>query len=175
MNQSPLHPAIVHVPLVLALLTPLLAGWAAWATHRGRATAAAWRLAAGLQVIVLVAAIAAMRTGEADEEAVEEVVAHELIEEHEHRAQRFTGSALLTALLLIGAAAAHGRGRARLASALGAGGAVVALGSAGLGLSAGHAGGELVYVHGAAAAHVRPPAPSASGRGAPAGRHALDD
>ncbi|MCC6215799.1 MAG: hypothetical protein IT376_13115 [Polyangiaceae bacterium] len=174
MNATPLHPAIVHVPLVLALVTPLLAGWAAWATHRARGTNAAWRFAAALELAVLVTAIAALRTGEAEEDQVERLVPHAALETHEDRGKLFAGSALVTALLLVGAAAAHGRERARLATTLGALGAVTAAASAGLGIATGSAGGELVYVHGAAAAHVRPAAPG-SGAAAPAAPRPHDD
>lgn len=42
MNPMPLHPALVHVPLGLAVLLPLLTAGVAWAVWTGRLPIRAW-------------------------------------------------------------------------------------------------------------------------------------
>jgi len=92
----------------------------------------------------------AVETGEGDEEGAEQVVPDAALESHEEAAERFL---LLSAGILLVAGAGLLRGRigtgARLATTAGAFGLVVA------GALVGHSGGELVYRHGAAAAHAQ--------------------
>lgn len=150
MSDLPLHPALVHLPLGLAVLLPglilglLVAVWAELLPRR------AYWIAAAAQALLLAGALAALQTGEADEEAVEEVVAESAIEEHEELAEAFTGAGVGVLILLVAGAVLPSRlSAAAMATAL-----PVSLLSLGIGLQTGHAGGELVYRHGAAAAHV---------------------
>jgi uncharacterized membrane protein len=161
MLPDPLHPAVVHLPLALAVLMPPLAllAWLAlrrdWLPHR------AW-----LAVVLLQAALAgggwlALETGEEEEERVERVVAERFIEEHEERAERFALAAGV--VLAVAAVGLLGGPVGRAARVL--------TGPAGLGvlalaLGVGHSGGELVYRHGAARAYVTSaPDPEATGGG----------
>ncbi|MCA9673595.1 MAG: hypothetical protein KC464_01045, partial [Myxococcales bacterium] len=91
MNGTPLHPVIVHVPLVLALVAPVAIGWAAWRRLRGATDRRTWLAAALLQVVIVGSAFAALRTGGEEEERVEQVVPEAAIETHEERAELFTG------------------------------------------------------------------------------------
>ncbi|MEZ4266653.1 MAG: hypothetical protein R3F39_09770 [Myxococcota bacterium] len=152
------HPKLVHVPMALAVLMPLVAGglllawWRDWLPRR------AWAVAVGLQVVLLGSGVLSLRTGEAEEDRVEQVVAERHIEEHEEAAELFvwaSGGVLLLMLL----AGALGGGRAGLATATAATlGTLVVFG---LGYRTGEAGGRLVYTHGAARAYaVDPGAPS---------------
>lgn len=145
------HPMLVHVPIALGVLMPLIAGglllawWRNWLPRRG------WYFAVALQAILLVSGVLALRTGEAEEERVERVVAEQVIEKHEEAAQVFVGAsgAVLAAMLL---AAMLGARRSGLPTAAAATlGTVLVLG---LGYRTGQAGGSLVYEHGAAQAHV---------------------
>jgi uncharacterized membrane protein len=150
MLPDPLHPAIVHFPIVLAVLAPMLAAAAFWAIHSGRASRRSWIGIVVLQIALVGATWAATETGEREEDRVERVVAERHIEEHEEAAERFL---LLAALALPLAAAGLlagpiGTVNRALTIALSA----VALAAAG---SVGHSGGELVYRHGAAAAYVQ--------------------
>jgi len=159
----PLHPATVHVPLGLSVVLPPLALWAAYRTWKGGETRALWGTIAFIQLVLVGAAFFAMSAGERDEEVVEDVVAERRIHAHETMGKQFAWAGLATlaaTVLLIGASGAPARVLAVIA-------VVLALGTTGLGARAGHSGGKLVYVYGAASAHVNAArAPDASGGGA---------
>lgn len=149
MIPQPLHPAVVHFPIVLALLLPIVAGMALFMIRRKASIRMAW-----VPVVLLTAGLAlsswvALQTGEQEEEAVESVVAESVIHEHEEAAELFFWLSVGT-LFVVSAGLWTGRTGTffRIASLV-----------AGLGLSAavyqtGHTGGALVYEHGAAAAHA---------------------
>ncbi|MBW2294435.1 MAG: hypothetical protein JRG89_14430 [Deltaproteobacteria bacterium] len=150
MFPDPLHPALVHFPIVLAVLAPFLAAAAAWAIYSGRLSGRSWVGIVILQVLVAGTAWIATETGENEEDRVERVVSERYIEEHEEAAERF----LVLAALVVPLAAAG-----MLTGGVGAINRVltivlslVALAAAG---SAGHSGGELVYRHGAAMAYTQ--------------------
>lgn len=150
---DPLHPAIVHFPVALASLVPLLAVAAAWAIRSGRMPRTLWVGVTAVQVLLFASAWAALETGEDQEETVERVVAERHIEEHEESAERFlwlAGGA--TALMLLGLLGGRpgevGRWVACAASVAVFAGVV----------PVGHSGGALVYEHGAASAYAKDPA-----------------
>ena len=155
MGSMPLHPAIVHLPLGLAILMPLVATGFAWALWTGRIRPRAWLAVVALQALLFGSGIVATRTGEAEEERVENVVRESALHAHEELADQFVwagGVTLVLAGLVLGVwrpAAAR-----TLAAGVVAGTVVVA----GMGLRVGHAGGQLVYVNGAAAAYAQPSA-----------------
>ena len=145
------HPKLVHVPIALGVLMPLvsagllLAWWREWLPRRG------WLIAVALQAILLVSGVMALRSGEAEEERVEDVVAERFIEAHEEAAEVFVGaSGGVLAVMLLAAALGSRRAAFPLASAATLGTIVVL----GLGYRTGEAGGRLVYQHGAAQAHL---------------------
>ena len=149
MLPDPLHPAVVHLPIALAVLTPLLALLALLASRLGFLPARAWAGIVLLQAILAGSAWLALETGEDQEERVEKFVAERHIEEHEEAAERML--AVSVGVLLFSAAGLLG-GRTGVAGRVAtlAGGAV-ALAAA---IATGHSGGELVYRHGAASAYV---------------------
>lgn len=150
MGDMPLHPALVHLPLGLAFLMPLLALGLALAMHKGWLPPRAWIVAVALQAIVVGGAIAAVRTGEQEQERVEKVVAEATIEEHAERGEVFAWAAGV-ALVMSGVVVAL-RSRAKVMAAFVVTGAMVVV--AGLAVRVGHAGGQLVFVHGAGAAYA---------------------
>lgn len=170
MVTTPLHPAVVHLPLALALLMPMLAAGAAWALWTGRIRARAWLAIVALQALLVASGLVARQTGSTDEDRVEAVVAESAIERHEELADQFLWMAGATLLLTLVVPVVPGVGVARMAAAMAAVASVVVLGGA---YRVGHAGGELVYVHGAASAFTGATAPGATG--APGGRDADDD
>jgi uncharacterized membrane protein len=171
--STPLHPAIVHLPLGVALAVPLVALALTLALWRGRLPVGVWGLVVGLQVLVVGGGGFAMRTGEQEEERVEHVVAHKLIHEHEEKAEAFMGSAW--AVLFLSAGVLVARRKPALVRGLTAAATVGAVAMAGLGLNAGRAGGELVYVHGAAKAYQEyPAAPAAAPAGTPVAEEHAD-
>jgi hypothetical protein len=148
MFDLPLHPAIVHVPLGLAFVMPLLAVALAVGVGARRLPRRAWWLAVGLQLIVLASGGAALETGEEDEDRAEARVGEAAVERHEHAAEAFVaGSVVATAVL--GAAALVPAGVLASVAAIAA--PVVLAGTAWQAVVVGHAGGALVYGPGGAA------------------------
>jgi uncharacterized membrane protein len=162
------HPKLVHVPIALAILMPLVAGglllawWSKWLPGR------TWVIAVALQAVLVGSGVLALRSGEVEEERVERVVAERLIEEHEEAAEGFVwASGAVLAVMLLGLALSARRAGPVAATAATFGTLLVL----GLGYRTGQAGGDLVYRHGAARAYSTVGAPLAE----PAERQAEDD
>lgn len=155
MGSMPLHPAIVHLPLALAILMPLVATGFAWALWTGRIRPRAWLAVVAFQALLFGSGIVATRTGEAEEERVENVVQESALHAHEELADQFVWAGGLT-LVLAGLVLVVRRPAAVRTLAAGVVAATVVV--AGMGLRVGHAGGQLVYVHGAASAYAQPSA-----------------
>jgi hypothetical protein len=165
-TSLPLHPAIVHLPLGLAFLMPLLAAGFARVLWRGRARSRAWLAIVALQAILLGAGLVAMNTGEREEDRVEPIVPEAAMDRHEEYAEQFvwaTGLTLGVAALAFAFARPGVRRGLTLATVAGT---VLVAGAA---IRVGHAGGELVYVHNAGAAYGSAAAPTTAEResGAP--------
>lgn len=161
MLPEPLHPAIVHFPIVLAALLPIFAVGALWAIRRGAIPLRAWAIPVALAAGLAGSAWLAVETGEAQEDRVEAVVGEEVLHEHEEAGERFL---VLSGVLLLVAAGGLFGGTPGTAARY-----VATLGSFLLVFAAiqvGEAGGELVYRHGAASAYASPagaPATDADG------------
>ena len=151
MDQLLFHPKVVHLPMALAVLMPLVAGGAAFAWWRGWFDRRVWVIVLLLQAALAGSGFVAMNSGEAEEDRVEEIVAEQYIESHEEAAELFVwASAIVLALMVLPLVLPEGR--FRTAAAVGA-----VLGTLlvfGLGFRTGEAGGRLVYEHGAAQAYV---------------------
>jgi uncharacterized membrane protein len=161
MEGLPLHPAIVHVPIGVGLVVPVMAGLVALALWRGRAARSAWSLVVLVQAVVLGGALAAMRTGEAEEERTERFASEAAVERHEEQAEVFTWLAGVALAAGVAVLVVPGR-TAMVAAAVAA--TVASAAVAGATFRVGHSGGELVYREGAALAYRdagRPPPPSA--------------
>jgi uncharacterized membrane protein len=165
-SDLPLHPALVHLPLGLAVLTPLLAV-ALLVFRRALGPAAAWLLALS-QGLALAGGIAAAQAGERDEDRAEAAgVPEAAIEAHEEGAEAF--QALLGAAFAAGAVAAGLGARAAAGPALGLA-ALLSAAALGQGIRVGHSGGELVWGPGGFAG-----APAAGADGGPTGGGAQPD
>jgi hypothetical protein len=155
MLPSPLHPAVVHFPIVFSVLLPIAALLALWAIRRGVAPLRAWAFPLVLAAGLTGSAWVALQTGEAEEERVEAFVSEAAIHEHEEAAERFLLFAGVVTLVA---------GAGLLGGAVGSAARIVATAGTVLVLLAGYqvgrAGGELVYEHGAASAYVSGSAPS---------------
>ena len=144
------HPKLVHVPMALALLMPLVAGGLVLAWWRNWLPGRAWAVAVGLQAILLGSGVLAMRSGEAEEDRVKAVVAERFIEQHEEAAEVFVwASGGVLAVMVLAAALAARRWGLPLAAAATLGTLAVLA----LGYRTGQAGGSLVYEHGAGRAY----------------------
>jgi uncharacterized membrane protein len=148
---DPLHPALVHLPLSLALLVPFAALATLIAVRRGALPARGWMVVVVLQALLVGSAWVALESGEDEEERVERVVPHERIHEHHDAAEWF----LVLSGLALGAAAiglaGGGLGSAARAATLLLGALTLAAA-----LRTGLLGGALVYEHGAASAYTLP-------------------
>lgn len=166
MAGVPLHPMIVHFPMVLVILLPLFALGALWLVRRGAAPVRAWSLPLAFAAALFVSSFLAVNTGGQEEDRAERVVPENALHAHEEAGERFLW--LSGALLVIVAAGLVpgivGRG-ARLVGTAGAVALVFA------GIQVGKAGGELVYVHGAASAYASAAVPG----GGPDSAEADDD
>ena len=145
----PLHPLVVHFPIVLSVLLPISALLALRVIRKGTTPRSAWALPVAVAAALTLSAWAATETGEQEEDRVEQVVAERAIHGHEEAAERFL--VLSGVLLLVAAAGLVPRTvgeAARILTAVGA------LGLLAAGVQVGHSGGELVYRHGAASAYT---------------------
>ena len=137
----------MHVPLGGAVLVPLVAGVLLFAPRDDRRT---WGVAFLLQGAVLVGGLLAAATGEDQALAVQYLVDAARIEAHETAGHTFLAASAATLASFGVGLVGRGAGRRRRAAA-----AALILGvlAAGLGMRAGHLGGELVFLHGAVQAH----------------------
>ncbi|MGH9641352.1 MAG: DUF2231 domain-containing protein [Terriglobales bacterium] len=147
----PLHPALVHMPLALAFIAPFLALGFTWALWKGRIHSRAWIIIAALQAVLLLSGLIAMYFGEREEARLKSRVSPALLEQHDDLADQFLwvagftlGAASLVPLLR----------RPRTVRALAVTTLAGSLLSAGAAFRAGHTGGELVYLHNAAAPYL---------------------
>lgn len=145
----PLHPSIVHLPLALTFILPVLIVVFAFMIKANKMTPKGWLVIVGLQLAVVISGYVALETGETEEHTVEKVVSKSLIHEHEEAAEIFTGSAVIALVLSIAAFFI----RKEIGFPLKLGIAGLTLVSCFLAYRAGQLGGELVYKHGAASAY----------------------
>ncbi len=155
MLPEPLHPAIVHFPLVLMFLLPISALGALWAIRRGAGLRRAWAVPVAVAVALSLSAWLALETGQGEGERVESVVSESAVEGHEEAAERFLLFSGLTGLVVIvGLARGTVGTAARLLGTVGSLALILA------GVQVGAKGGDLVYRHGAASAYVQPGGPA---------------
>ncbi len=158
--NGPLHPALVHVPLGLAVCAPLVLAGLAFAIGRGALPQRAWWVAVALEAFLVAGGMMAMQAGDRDEKTAIRAVDRSLVHEHEEKGEAFVWAAAAA----LAACAAVAFAPARLFAAGAAAATCAALVVGGLGVRAGLAGGELVYEKGAARAwqstgNSPPPAP----------------
>lgn len=141
---DPLHPAVVHFPVVLLLLGCPLAVLAILMPRLAP-------LAAAVLFLGALGSLVAVQTGETekrDEIAVPEGKGREVLSAHKHAGESARNAALAAAACSIGAAVARKCSRKRIffgLAALAAAGSILAAWQV---VSAGKTGGELVYHHG---------------------------
>lgn len=150
MFDLPLHPIVVHFPIVLGVLLPFLAILLWLAIKKWDWTPKVWALVSAVALVYCLFATAAVLLGEEDEEKVEKVISEEVIEAHEEAGELIPWLAGTLLLVSLGGFTVKYSKQAKAA--------VIVLSLAGIVplANAGHTGGELVYEHGAAIAHLSP-------------------
>lgn len=151
MLPDPLHPLIVHFPIVFVVLLPVVAVGALIVIRRGAAPRKVWALPVAMAAALALSAWVAVQTGEQQEDRVEAIVGDAPMHSHEESAERFL---LLSGVMVVLAMAGMAPGR--LGSAVRVGATVAAIGLVGAGMQVGKTGGDLVYRHGAASAYTSP-------------------
>ena len=151
MTSLPLHPALVHLPLALAFIIPVLAIGLAWALWKERIRPLTWTAVVALQAVLLAAGLVAMNTGEREEDRVERIVPHAAIKQHEEFAEQFVWATGVTFVLAGLVLAPVKRAVVRSFTAATVAGSLLVAAAA---VRVGHAGGELVYAHNAGAAYA---------------------
>jgi len=154
MLTIPWHPAIVHIPLGLTLVLPLIALIIYFLIEKGRIDSSAWIVVVILQAFIVTGAFIALKTGEIEEHRVERIVKKSFVHEHEEKAEWFawiSGAAL--ALNIAGYFLKRSERVAykqrRVIDGVVFAGILLSLAVA---FTVGKSGGELVYKHGAAGA-----------------------
>ena len=171
MQGIPWHPVLVHIPVGLAVVLPLLALGLTLALRRGLLDRRAWLVLVALQAVMLAGGIAAMKAGEKEEDRVEDIVGKRHFEQHEERAEAFLWAAGAT-LALSGSVVVLAPQAAVAAAGLTTVASFVTLGFA---YRAGHSGGELVYKYGAASAYAQPASGGSDAGGAQKHEQGSDD
>lgn len=140
MLPDPLHPAVVHFPIVLMFILPVAALGALWAIRRGAPQRLAWAVPLLVAAALAGSSWVAVETGEQQEERAEDAVGERVLNTHEEAAERFL--ALSTVMLVITAAGFAGGTAGRVLRITGATAAVALIGA---GYQVGHSGGRIVY------------------------------
>ncbi len=156
----PANPAVVHFPIVLAVLLPIAAASAIFAIRRNAPRRPTWIPVVGIAAALTLSSWIAVETGHDEEEAVENIVPASALHDHEKRVEVFFP---MTVVVLLIVSAGLSKGQAgnvfRVVAVVGALGLMI------LGLRVGNSGGELVYVHGAAGAYSDPGSGQGGDRG----------
>lgn len=141
---DPLHPALVHLPLALAILLPAIVVVVWLGRAKGRWPASLGLLVVGLQLVLSLTAFVAVRTGSAEEELLEDRLPRAALHEHEEAAETFAWATLVAlAIGLLPMVVDRPAFRPWLTGLTLAATLVVA----GLAVKTGEAGGELVWTH----------------------------
>jgi len=172
MLPDPLHPAVVHFPIVLMAFLPLAAFGALWALHRGTPPLRAWLAPVALAGALTLSAWTALQTGQAQEERAEDVVGERVLETHEEAGERFLLLSGIVFVIMAGGLipGVAGRGARFVATA-------ATLGLLVAGYQVGHSGGRIVYGS-ATSPGISQLSPGVGGEGNPAGEqgsHEDDD
>ena len=153
MLALPVHPALVHLPIGMSFLLPLLALSIAFAITRTWLPRGAWLLVVMVSAIITGAAFFTRQTGEQEEHRLNDPSLQRGIHEHEESANWFIASTVLTSLLAVAVAFIKSVRAFSVASFLVA---VFTFFPLSIALRTGYLGGRLVFEQ--AAGQVKPEA-----------------
>jgi uncharacterized membrane protein len=137
------HPMIVHLPLGLAAILPLVGLWLVWFSRKEAIQRPVWILMLLLQLMMTAGAFMAVQSGEKEEHRVEDLLPEAGLHEHEERAELLQSFSLLV-LAAAGFAFSLGS-RGVLAKVMPPILLLLFLLQAGMAVATGKAGGELVW------------------------------
>ncbi len=160
LENLPLHPAIVHLPMGIVFLLPIVTIFMAFLRFQGFVGRPALILLTFLHLVLVGTSYAALETGEEEEHKVERVIAESVIEKHEEKAEAFMIGTVVVFIMSLSILLPVANTLTKPIIGVLLVGQLVLLA---LGYRVGHSGGELVYVHGAAQAYVT----DQNGSGAP--------
>lgn len=149
MNNLPLHPIVVHLPLVMAFVVPILVLVIFAGRRRNTLQLRSWWVAVLAAGLLAAGSTTALKTGEHDEELVEDVVADTPMETHEEAGEAFMWGTFVLLALMLPLPFLRTARLERMAIAVAMVGGITV---GGLAIRVGHSGGLLVYEHGAATA-----------------------
>jgi len=148
---DPLHPIVVHFPIVLSVLLPVVAVGSLWAIHRGARPLRAWGGSLAVAAALTLSAFVAVETGEDQEERVEKVVTESRLDAHANAGETlYFASIGVLAVLALGLMPGD---KGRIARYVGAVGTLTVAAAA---FKVGMTGGDLVYKYNAASAYATP-------------------
>ncbi|MCB0391814.1 MAG: hypothetical protein KDD58_11000 [Bdellovibrionales bacterium] len=148
MFEIPLHPVAVHFPIVLGLLIPIASLSVFILIKLKYLDPRIWLLVVILSGLFFASAVVAVQTGEKDEHKVEEVVGHKVLETHEEHGEKIQWLALAVFLISITPLLLKKPTELQILTVIISSIVVYPL------IETGHTGGELIYKHGAAEAHM---------------------
>lgn len=152
-SALPLHPALVHLPLGIVVLLPLVTIVLSLLFWRHSVQKPAFILVALLHAVLTISSYVAIETGEDEEKIVQQVVGKELVHEHEEKAELFASSTLIPLVLALSLFIPAGLKLFQINLGVLF---VMQIALIFLAYDVGHSGGELVYRHGAADAYLEP-------------------
>lgn len=149
MLPDPLHPVVVHFPVVLSILLPVVAAGSLWAIHHGARPLRAWGVAIAVAAALTLSAWVAVETGEDQEERVEKVVAESRLDAHADAGESLYFISIgVLAVLALGLMPGD---KGRIARYVGTVGTLTVAAAA---FKVGTTGGDLVYKYNAASAYA---------------------
>jgi uncharacterized membrane protein len=99
----PIHPLVIHFPIVLATFLPFFAAYVLWHDRRQQKRQfQPWIAWVMFQALLAVSALVSVKTGELDEEKAENRVPEAALENHEELGERFALVSGVTAVLAFG-------------------------------------------------------------------------
>jgi uncharacterized membrane protein len=103
MFDLPFHPLVIHFPIVLATFLPFFAAYVLWHIRRHQTKSLqTWAFWVIFQALLAVSALVSVKTGELDEEKIENRVPEAALESHEELGERFALVSGATTVLAFG-------------------------------------------------------------------------
>ncbi len=147
--EIPLHAIVVHFPIIITFILPVLILVFALMIRAKHMNPVSWLVIVGLSMFVTGAGYFALETGETEEHRVKDIVAKNLVHEHEEAGEIFVGSTVLVLVVGIAAFFIRRENQFQLQMMV----LLLSLLSGYFAYRSGKLGGELVYAHGAAEAY----------------------